>query len=63
LNQQQVGRQGLVRPNLAWIGLVWINVNHPIENLWEPAAARLLTDVLRYDRTLKTEFLPVNILN
>src|SRR5271154_4161565 len=52
----------LMRPDLRWVGFVGIHMNHPSENLREPAASGLLARFLGCDRTAQSEFLKIHVL-
>src|SRR5277367_941661 len=52
----------LMRPDLRRVGFVRIHMNHPTENLREPASAGLLARFLGCDRTAQSEFLKIRVL-
>src|SRR5580658_2374065 len=54
--------QKLMRPDLRRVGLVGIHMNHPTENLREPAPAGLLARFLGCDGTAQPEFLEIHVL-
>src|SRR5271168_5273100 len=52
----------LMRPDLRWVSFVGLHMNHPAEDLREPATSCLLARFLGRDRTAQPEFLKIHVL-